>query len=49
MSNWTCNDVNVKMWVNGSQKEFTNEIPLQAEQGVLSNCLKYGFLSLNMK
>lgn len=43
MSNWTCNDVNVKMWVNGSQKEFTNEIPLQAEQGVLSNCLKYGF------
>ena len=36
-------DVNVKMWVNGSQKEFTNEIPLQAEQGVLSNCLKYGF------
>lgn len=43
ITNWTCNDVNVKMRVNGSQKEFTNEIPLQAEQGVLSNCLKYGF------
>lgn len=43
ISNWTCNDSCVKMEVNGVNKVFTNEIPLQAEQGALSNCLKYGF------
>ena len=49
MSNWTCNDVNVKMWVNGSQKNLRMKYPYKRNKEYYPIASNMAFLSLNMK